>query len=85
MDASVDRRWLLGEPVAVQRRLVKAVGEYAEISLEFKHVEEILHFAAEEGEAGNRVIAGKPCLAGDASCRGPSSRGNRGSTDRYTA
>ena len=32
-----------GEPVAVQRRLVKAIGERAGIPLEFKHVEEILH------------------------------------------
>ncbi len=55
MDASVDRRWLLGEPVAVQRRLVKAIGEYAEISLEFKHVEEILRFAAEAGSDGKKL------------------------------
>ena len=55
MDASVDRRWLLGEPVAVQRRLVKAVGEYAEIPLEYKHVEEILRFAAEAGSDGKRL------------------------------
>ncbi len=55
MDAAVDRRWLLGEPVAVQRRLVKAVGEYAEIPLEFKHVEEILRFAAEAGSDGKKL------------------------------
>jgi len=55
MDASVDRRWLLGEPVAVQRRLVKAVGEYAEIPLEFKHVEEILRLAAEAGSDGKKL------------------------------
>ncbi|HEY6338084.1 MAG TPA: tRNA lysidine(34) synthetase TilS [Candidatus Sulfotelmatobacter sp.] len=55
MDASVDRRWLLGEPIAVQRRLVKAVGERAEIPLEFKHVEDILQFAAESGTAGKKL------------------------------
>jgi tRNA(Ile)-lysidine synthetase-like protein len=55
MDASVDRRWLLGEPVAVQRRLVKSVGEYAEIPLEFKHVEEILRFVAEAGSDGKQL------------------------------
>jgi tRNA(Ile)-lysidine synthase len=55
MDASVDRRWLLGEPVAVQRRLVKAVGEYADIPLEFKHVEEILRFVAEVGSDGKQL------------------------------
>ena len=46
---SVSRLWFLGEPIAVQRRMVKAIGEHAGIPLEFKHVEEILHFAGEEG------------------------------------
>jgi tRNA(Ile)-lysidine synthase len=49
MNASVDRLWFLGEPLAVQRRVVKAVGEHAGVPLEFKHVEEIVQFAAEEG------------------------------------
>jgi tRNA(Ile)-lysidine synthase len=55
MNASVSRAWFLGEPVAVQRRLVKAIGEHAHIPLEFKHVEEILEFA----EAGktNRELS----------------------------
>jgi len=53
-NASVSRVWLLGEPVAVQRRIVKAIGEHAGIALEFKHVEEILRFAAEEG-AGKEI------------------------------
>ena len=48
MNASVDRMWFLGQPAAVQRRLIKAVGENAGIPLEFKHVEEILRFAAEK-------------------------------------
>ena len=48
MNASVSRMWFLGEPVAVQRRLVKAIGENAGIPLEFKHVEEILRVAAED-------------------------------------
>ena len=55
MNASVDRMWLLGEPMAVQRRLVKAVGEECGIPLEFKHVEEILRFAAEAGGAGKKL------------------------------
>ena len=55
MNASVDRMWLLSEPMAVQRRLVKAVGEEAGIPLEFKHVEEILRFAAEAGGAGKKL------------------------------
>ena len=28
MDASVDLVWFLGEPIAVQRRVVKAIGEH---------------------------------------------------------
>ncbi len=51
MDASVDRVWFLGEPIAVQRRVVKAIGEQAGIPLEFKHVEEILRFA--QGDVGS--------------------------------
>ena len=47
MDASVDRLWFVGEPLAVQRRIVKAIGEHAGIPLEFKHVEEIVRFAEE--------------------------------------
>jgi len=46
MNASVDLLWLLGEPVAVQRRLVKAIGDEAGVPLEFNHVEEVLRFAA---------------------------------------
>ncbi len=45
-NASVSRMWFLGEPIAVQRRLVKAIGEHAGIPLDSKHVEEILRIAA---------------------------------------
>jgi tRNA(Ile)-lysidine synthase len=55
MNASVSRMWFLGESVAVQRRLVKAIGEHAGIPLEFKHVEDILRFAAEDGESGKEL------------------------------
>jgi tRNA(Ile)-lysidine synthase len=55
MNASVSRVWFLGEPVAVQRRLVKAIGENAGIPLEFKHVEEILRVAAEDGPSGKEL------------------------------
>ena len=55
MNASVSRLWLLAEPTAVQRRLVKAIGEQAGIPLEFKHVEEILAFAAEDGASGREL------------------------------
>jgi len=52
MNASVDRLWLVGEPLAVQRRVIKAIGDEAGIPLEFKHIEEIVRFAVEE--AGSR-------------------------------
>ena len=55
MNASVSRPWLLTEPRAVQRRVVKAIGEEAGIPLEFKHVEEILRFAGEEGPSGKEL------------------------------
>jgi tRNA(Ile)-lysidine synthetase-like protein len=54
MNASVSRMWFLGEAVAVQRRLVKAIGENAGIPLEFKHVEEILR-VANEGASGEEL------------------------------
>lgn len=52
--ATVSRPWLLSESVAVQRRLVKTVAEHAGIPLEFKHVEEILRFAA-AGPSGKQL------------------------------
>jgi len=55
VNASVSRMWFLSESLAVQRRLVKAIGEHAGIPLEFKHVEEILRFAAEDGPSGKAL------------------------------
>ncbi len=55
MNASVSRPWLLTEPRAVQRRVLKAIGEQAGIPLEFKHIEEILRFAAEDGPSGKEL------------------------------
>ena len=55
MNATVDRMWLLSEPLAVQRRAIKAVGELAGFPLEFKHVEEILRFASEEDGTGKSL------------------------------
>ncbi len=49
---SVSRPWLLTEPKAVQRRVLKAIAERAGIPMEFRHIEEILRFAAEEGHDG---------------------------------
>lgn len=55
MNASIDRLWFLGEPLAVQRRIVKATGDEAGIPLEFKHIEEILRFASEEAGTGKEL------------------------------
>lgn len=55
MNANVDLSWLLSEPLAVQRRAVKAVGDLAGLPLEFKHVEEILRFASEEQNTGKHL------------------------------
>jgi len=55
MNASVDRVWFLGEPDAVQRRVVMAIGEHAGIPLGFKHIEQILDFAANERESGKEL------------------------------
>jgi tRNA(Ile)-lysidine synthase len=54
-NASLSRPWLLTEPKAVQRRAIKAIGTQAGIPLEFKHVEEILRFAAEDGSTGKEL------------------------------
>ena len=55
MNASVSRPWLLTEPRAVQRRALKAIGEQAGIPIEFKHIEQILSFVAEDGPAGKEL------------------------------
>ena len=55
MDAAVDLLWLLSEPRAVQRRVVKAVGDLAGFPLEFRHVEDTLQFAHQEANVGKRL------------------------------
>ena len=55
MNALVDLLWLLSEPPAVQRRIVKAVGDLAGFPLEFRHVEEILEFAHHSTKGGKRL------------------------------
>jgi tRNA(Ile)-lysidine synthase len=54
-NASVDRLWFLGEPAAVQRRLIKAIAAEAGLALEFGQVDEILRFAAERGPSGKKL------------------------------
>jgi tRNA(Ile)-lysidine synthase len=55
MNASVDLLWLLSEPLAIQRRAIKAVGDTAGFPLEFKHVEEIVRFAVDENNSGKQL------------------------------
>lgn len=55
MNASVDRLWFLGEPLAVQRRVVKAIGQESGIPFDFKHVEEILRFGSEDAGSGKEL------------------------------
>jgi tRNA(Ile)-lysidine synthase len=55
LDAVLDRAWLIHEPLAVQRRVIKAIGQHAGIPLEFKHVEEILRFGLQDG-AGKVLV-----------------------------
>ncbi len=49
LNALLDLAWLLSEPLAVQRRIVKAIADQAGFALDFQHVEEILRLAAEQG------------------------------------
>jgi tRNA(Ile)-lysidine synthase len=53
-NASLNRMWFLAEPIAAQRRIVKAIGEHAGLPLEFKHVEQIRQLA-EEGKGGREL------------------------------
>jgi tRNA(Ile)-lysidine synthase len=55
MNASLSRPWLLTEPKAVQRRVLKAIGQEAGIPLEFKHIEEMLRFAEQEDSSGKEL------------------------------
>ncbi len=55
MNASLNAMWLLAESLAVQRRIIKSVGEQARIPLEFKHIAEILEFAADEKSSGKEL------------------------------
>ncbi|HXJ86042.1 MAG TPA: tRNA lysidine(34) synthetase TilS [Candidatus Binatia bacterium] len=55
-NASVSRPWFLSEPVAVQRRVVKAIGGHAGIPLEFRQVEEIVRFAAVERNPAKELM-----------------------------
>jgi tRNA(Ile)-lysidine synthase len=53
--ATVDLMWLLSEPQAVQRRVIRSIADHGEFALEFKHVEQILHLASEENAGSNQL------------------------------
>ena len=55
INASISLGWFLSEPVAVQRRVTKAVAHTLALPLEFKHIDEIVRFAAEETGTGKRL------------------------------
>jgi len=55
MNASIDLLWLLSELPAVQRRAIKAVGDTAGFPLEFRHIDEVLRFAADENNQGKQL------------------------------
>jgi tRNA(Ile)-lysidine synthase len=54
-DASVNRLWLAGEPLAVQRRALKAIGEELGIALEFHHIEDLRRFAMQDRVSGKEL------------------------------
>jgi tRNA(Ile)-lysidine synthase len=51
----VDLAWLLSEELAVQRRIIRVVGDHLGFSLDFEHVQEVLRFAAEEQRTGKEL------------------------------
>jgi len=54
-NASISLGWFLSEPMAVQRRVIKAVAETLQLPLEFKHIDATIRFATEAGGAGRRL------------------------------
>jgi tRNA(Ile)-lysidine synthase len=55
-NASLDLAWVQAEPLASQRRVIKAIGDSAGIPLEYKHVEAILRLAMEGEARGKQLV-----------------------------
>jgi tRNA(Ile)-lysidine synthase len=55
LNATVDLAWFLSEAVAVQRRIIKVIGTTSGVPLEFRRVEEIREFAAQEHASGKQL------------------------------
>lgn len=58
-NAIVDLLWLLSEPLALQRRIIKSIDDRIGLGLEFKHVEEILEFACSESVNAKEIALPK--------------------------
>jgi tRNA(Ile)-lysidine synthase len=58
-NAIVDLLWLLSEPLALQRRIIKSIDDRIGLGLEFKHIEEILEFACSESVNGKEIALPK--------------------------
>jgi tRNA(Ile)-lysidine synthase len=52
----LDLAWLLSEETAVQRRIIRAAADEAGLALDFHHVEDILHLAAEAASTGKELL-----------------------------
>jgi len=52
---SVNRLWLVGEPLAVQRRALKAIGEELGIPVAFHHIEDLRRFAMQDRVSGKEL------------------------------
>ncbi len=54
-NASISLGWFLSEPLAVQRRVAKAVAESLGLAMEFKHIESIIRFAIDKDNTGKEL------------------------------
>jgi tRNA(Ile)-lysidine synthase len=54
-NVSLNLTRLLAEPLALQRRVIKSIGERAGFPLDYKHIHETLRFAAEETDSGKQL------------------------------
>jgi tRNA(Ile)-lysidine synthase len=54
-NVSISLGWFLSEPLAVRRRVVKSVADELSLPLEFKHIERVVRFAAEDNAAGKSL------------------------------
>ena len=55
LDAHVDLHWFSSEPIAVRRRVTRAIAQASELALTFRHVETILEFAESINSTGKEI------------------------------